>query len=473
MANFETDPTKLRTNLVEDHLADDVNKLILASLRPEYTNTETLSATKDLTDIDYPYQVITASGADQTVKLAPEATTNHITILYNAGASNNVLGKDDSGAVTFITLAPDEWAMFVPVRGKTWKVIENRATLKKYFDSLYAFNLLLNGSFNKWTRHLYNNVAVTTLRAHADDTYGPDRWNLLTNGGATDIQDAQVAGVQAKNALRFKQVNATAKYAGYNCIFTAVDSVLLRGKTVTFQLRGLSSSTPNLRMAILEWIGTADSVTSDVVLDWTSSTYTTNNFFLAANLTVTAVSAAQALSGSYGTCSVTAEVGASCNNLIVMFWSEGTIAQNVTVDIEAAGVYLTPIVQTSWKPNSAAEEAEEAQKLRWYSRVIPGNGPYLAFGFAYSTAAVFAPLLFQTMRAAPNVLAGGAAGDWQVGYGSGPTFVNPDAVPTFAGTTPDATTILTSKAAAPFTVPQAIAIKQTNAAATILLDAEL
>lgn len=111
-----------RTDLVDDHVANDVNELIAAALRAEFANTETITATKELSDNDCQFQIITASGANRTVELAPESSGNHITIIQNAGTSNNVPVKDDSGATTFYTLYPGEWAMFIPVLGLTWRV---------------------------------------------------------------------------------------------------------------------------------------------------------------------------------------------------------------------------------------------------------------------------------------------------------------------------------------------------------------
>lgn len=111
-----------KTDLVDDHVAADVNKLIAAVLRAEYANTETISATRVLADIDCQFQFLTASGADRSVLLAPEATTNHVTIICNAGGSNNVLVKDDSGVTTFSTLAPGEWDIYYPLNAKGWKV---------------------------------------------------------------------------------------------------------------------------------------------------------------------------------------------------------------------------------------------------------------------------------------------------------------------------------------------------------------
>jgi hypothetical protein len=117
----------LLEDLVDDHLAVHVMYLRSAALRAEYKNTETITATKELTDNDTPFQMITASGSSRTVELAPEATTNHVTVVYNAGGSQNVVVKDDSGGTTFATLEPGEWCLAIPMGGSTWKVIDSNA----------------------------------------------------------------------------------------------------------------------------------------------------------------------------------------------------------------------------------------------------------------------------------------------------------------------------------------------------------
>lgn len=104
-------------------LAEYFNFLYATALRAEMTNTQTITATKELTDNDVQFQVITASGADRTVELAPEAASNHITVIYNASASNKIPIKDDSGATTFITLLPGDWALCMPIFGQTWKIM--------------------------------------------------------------------------------------------------------------------------------------------------------------------------------------------------------------------------------------------------------------------------------------------------------------------------------------------------------------
>ena len=132
-----------RTDLLHDHVAGDVNKLIATALRAEYANTETITATKELADTDTQYQIITASGADRTVELAPAATTNHITLIYNAGASNNVPVKDSAGAITYATLRPDDWALAIPFSGEGWKVIKASALTEAQVNTISIEGLKL------------------------------------------------------------------------------------------------------------------------------------------------------------------------------------------------------------------------------------------------------------------------------------------------------------------------------------------
>lgn len=116
-----------KTDLVDDHVADDINTLMAGVLSAEFCNVETIAANKTMTDGDCQTQLLTASGANRDVKLPPEAVTNHLHIIYNNGASNNLVVKDDSGATTFATLEPGEWCFALPIGGAAWKVIDSNA----------------------------------------------------------------------------------------------------------------------------------------------------------------------------------------------------------------------------------------------------------------------------------------------------------------------------------------------------------
>lgn len=117
------------TDDVTDNLASYHNRLLGGVMRAEFANTETISATKELADSDCQFQILTAGGANRDVELAPEGTSNHITVIYNSTPSSdnyNLVVKDDSGATTYKTLAPDKWDMFIPISGEGWKQLPSQ-----------------------------------------------------------------------------------------------------------------------------------------------------------------------------------------------------------------------------------------------------------------------------------------------------------------------------------------------------------
>ena len=256
----------------------------------------------------------------------------------------------------------------------------------------YATNALLNGGFDFFQRQ-----APGTLTDVHDDVYGPDRWNILTQ--TDSIQICRVASLErapgayiSKNTLSTKQVQSTAQRYGVMQIIESVNSVPLQGKRVTFELIGQASVATNMRMAIIEWQGTADAVTSDIVNDWTSTTYEDSNFFIATVYTA-AVSASLSCGTDATNLSVTATISPGCNNLIVFIWTESAVAQNVVIELSQAGVYQIDVgTFGDWKPRPTAQELALCQ--RYYEKsystdTAPGTTGTNAYNCGPASAAVF------------------------------------------------------------------------------------
>lgn len=168
----------------------------------------------------------------------------------------------------------------------------------------------------------------------ADDVYGHDHWYALTQTAAIQISTQTLQeNVQSTNA-RLNQNQAAAQRMGYACIIEAKEAQKYRGQVMTFRPRVRISASQAVRCAVLEWTGTADAVTSDVVNDWTSGTYTGGNFFVATSFNVLGTNnitpSAAAWTDMTG---LSVTVGSSCNNLVLFVWTEGTAAQNVTLDL--------------------------------------------------------------------------------------------------------------------------------------------
>jgi hypothetical protein len=228
------------------------------------------------------------------------------------------------------------------------------------------YNYLINGGFDFFQR-----TAPATLTSRSDDTYGPDRWNILSQ--TTSVQTQRVTGdTLSVNAGQLKQNQAAAQRMGMEQIIEGLESVAFRGKVVIAQSKIKCSASQPIYIAILEWTGTLDSVTSDIVLDWTSGTYTANNFFLAADLGIVAIATVTPSAATWTALSVSGTVGASCNNLIVFIWTGGTAAQNVTLDITEAGLYTGAQVR-NWSPRLSAQELALCQRYfeKTYARDTP------------------------------------------------------------------------------------------------------
>ncbi len=237
-------------------------------------------------------------------------------------------------------------------------------------------NLLINpmGRFNQ-----------RALASNADDTYCHDRWNILTQTGAvagstlTDVENGR------PTMMRLTQSQASAQRMGISQIVESLNCKHLRGKPVTLSGRVRCSAAATIRYAILEWTGTADSVTSDVVNNWTSSAYTAGNFFLGSNLTVTAVgSRALAANTLTDLTALTGTLGSSMNNLIVFLWTEGTAAQNVTMDYALQieqGTEATP-------PEVRSYVIEEQLCQRYFQDVCRGANNAIIPGWGAKTSGV-------------------------------------------------------------------------------------
>lgn len=264
-------------------------------------------------------------------------------------------------------------------------------------------NLLINGGF------MINQRGAGNI---AGDTYGHDRWYALTqtaalaNSTLTDVENGTLF------MARLRQSQTIGQRIGYAQIVEGGMCKHLRGQQVVFRVgRVRASAAINIRMAILEWTGTEDVVTSNVVNDWTSATYTPGNFFSATNLTVSGV-IQQTLAANTLTdgTPITVTLGSSFTNLIVFVWTESAVAQNVSLDLarvqlEAASTATSFV----YRPRTI----ESQLCYRYYYAL--GGGPLGFAGMASSTTFAYCPIVFPVpMRTGAALNAGGTAGSYEI-----------------------------------------------------------
>ncbi len=253
----------------------------------------------------------------------------------------------------------------------------NAPTNASYWSLLSAGgpepNLLINGGFRLWQRQV-----PTTATARSDGAYGPDRWIVLSQNGANCYQATGEALGQYCGVIQ--QSSATASKVGFVQFVEAGASIPTRGSSVTLSARISSSAAITARYAIIGWTGTADSVTRDIVNNWTSTTYSAGNFFIA-NAAVLNHGSVSLSAASGQTVTLTANVTSSVTNLAVIFWSDTATAQSQLFAVHDAGLYLG-----STAPTWSDDPAGDLEKcLRYFEKSY-------AQGVAPGTAAVTAGL---------------------------------------------------------------------------------
>jgi hypothetical protein len=223
-------------------------------------------------------------------------------------------------------------------------------------------------AFSAEYRNVFENASLTfwqrqtpgTAKSLADGEYGPDRWYVLTQ--TANIEASRLDGNrphlwQAYSA-NLKQINATAQRFGIAQRVWSHESLGLRGKLCRLQANIYSNTNMRVNWAVLEWTGTSDSVTRDPVLSWTSTTFTPGNFFLASNYTVIGVGNVTTPTGG-GTVDIaenmTTPFSYSLNNVVVLFWTHSTAAQNDSF-VLSTPMLIDDIYPRQWKkPNWATE----------------------------------------------------------------------------------------------------------------------
>lgn len=269
-------------------------------------------------------------------------------------------------------------------------------------------NLLINGDFAR------NQRSASTA---ADGAYGLDRWYVLTSTGSVTLaQQALTENGQPTN-LRMTQPDATAKRIGIAQVAEAKRSQYLRGSDVAFAGRVRISVSQPVRYAILEWTGTADSITKDFVNDWTSASYVAGGFFVASNVVVASVGSITPAANTWTDLpDLTATMSGSLNNLAVMVWTEGTLAQNATLDL---GLMQANSGTTAADFERVPITTSLAQCGRFYSTIAAGLRTDGYLSAAGQTASISAT--YPAMRATPT-----SAATWttQTNISNGPFLTN-------------------------------------------------
>ena len=328
-------------------------------------------------------------------------------------------------------------------------------------------NHLVNTSFRTWGHAVTSPVTLT------DGAYvGPTGWFFLSSGTTCTVGTGTGLGNSASSIVLTNNSGSNRRM-GASQFVEYYDCLGLRGKEVTFTIKVKRSASGNVRAALVNWTGTANSPTKDIVNDWTSSTYTEGNFFVSsANLDIIAVSSAVSVGTSATAVSVTGTVGASTNNLQVIVWSEDNIADAGTIEFSEA-VLSRGATAVSYEIQPYDFEMFRCDyRCRLHSSDSSQTDAILGWGHgASTTVAVCQVPLGHGMRVVPTLSY--TAADWQVADSVG---ARQDVTALAISSTVSSRRILfmTSTVASGLTVGRGMAtVADTTAGRYLVLDAEI
>lgn len=288
-----------------------------------------------------------------------------------------------------------------------------------------AQNILINGNFS------VNQRGVTSA---ADDVYCLDRWFVLTETGSVTVTQQTLQENGTPTNIRLTQPDASPKQIALAQIVEAANCRHLRGKDATLGVRVRNSDGGQINYAVLEWSGTLDAVTSDVISAWAGTPTYIGSVTERAKGTLT-----PSANTWTDMPALTAAINSATNNVIVLIWSNADMAQNATLDIARARL-VDGDVLPPFAPRDTGSELELCQ--RYYYR-LNGNGTgHFANAFsAITNSTGYATLHFPVeMRIAPTALEqSGTASHYAIFFSN--SVVACSGVPGYNGSTKQTTQI--------------------------------
>lgn len=213
-------------------------------------------------------------------------------------------------------------------------------------------NKLINGDFSQ---------NIRGLTSVGDDAYCLDRIYVLTETGNVTVAQLTDPESGAPFGIRLTQPDASPKRMGFASIIESKNIRQYASRAMHLAARLRLSTGAAIRYAVIEHTGTADVVTSDVVNNWASATFTPSNFFIA-GLNILSTGTITPGAATWGEVSAWAALSSGVKNVIVFIWTESQVAQSVTLDCSRIqyepGVVATP---HEWRMNEVTLCARHAR----------------------------------------------------------------------------------------------------------------
>lgn len=250
-------------------------------------------------------------------------------------------------------------------------------------------------------------IAQAGLASTADGAYtGFDQWIALTQSNPVTPSAQTNVENGTPYMMRLTQANASAQRFGLLQWLESANCIDLRGRPVFLTARVRASASTTLRYAIVEWTGTADTITKDIVNSWTNTTFTAGQFFTSTTTTIVATGSVALTANTLASIALSGTVSGSMNNLAVFFWTDSTQAQNVTLDIGNVDLKRS-LVASAFEARSYQEELHLCK--RYYQKIALAPSALAIDGYTNTVSANVAlnlPLS-PSMRATPSASSSG------------------------------------------------------------------
>lgn len=191
-------------------------------------------------------------------------------------------------------------------------------------------NALLNSDFRVWQ----NGTSFTsTGSGNDDDSYTADQWILLSDGNdVVDVsEETSTIPTGSRGAIALDVETANAKFGIFQPLESR-DSLPFVGETVSlsFKARVTGTSITKVNAMVVEWTGTADSITSDIVNTWGADE--TNPSLVASWAFSDTPGTPLAVTTAYQTFEIEGiTVGSSATNVGVFIWMDSIDGSNPTI----------------------------------------------------------------------------------------------------------------------------------------------
>lgn len=274
------------------------------------------------------------------------------------------------GAVTTITVVNDTGSLDSGLSAVSYGIISSTNTSLPGVN-IYSPNFLLNPGINVAQR--LTSFDSTTNPANSDDNYLFDQWILLSDGNdIVDISRTAQGSANVANGASFGLLSdietANKKFAHIQILSAEKTKALWKNATgkVSAAVSIICSNTAsfaNMRMYVLAWTGTADSVTSDIISAWgAGSTEPT----LIANLTMESNTSITPTTGLVRTEAANISLDtAGTNNLIFVILNNDD-STTITHTMTLSAPKLEPgTVCTPYQERPYEEELDDCQFYFW------------------------------------------------------------------------------------------------------------